>query len=164
MGLVSLKTVHHRAFRRLFYKKQKREIQQQVEHFLNGACALLYRKESVALLQKAKKEGHRVIIQSSSPDFLVHPIAQRLEVEGVASPYFVDDTGRFCSFSVIDGVCKKELLQKLTHEVGQGVTSTVYTDSIADLPLLEAATYPVGVHPDKKLFEIALQRGWAIVI
>jgi HAD superfamily hydrolase (TIGR01490 family) len=39
--------------------------------------------------------------------------------------------------------------------------SWFYSDSISDLPLLEAVTHPVAVRPDARLRALAEQRGWA---
>jgi HAD superfamily hydrolase (TIGR01490 family) len=41
--------------------------------------------------------------------------------------------------------------------------STAYSDSINDLPLLEAVNEPVAVDPDPRLAAIAQQRGWPIL-
>ena len=38
-----------------------------------------------------------------------------------------------------------------------------YSDSAADLPLLEYAGYAVLIHPSKSLAEIGKTRGWAIL-
>lgn len=41
--------------------------------------------------------------------------------------------------------------------------STAYSDSINDLPLLEAVDAPVAVDPDARLAAIALERGWRVL-
>ena len=41
--------------------------------------------------------------------------------------------------------------------------STGYSDSINDLPLLEAVDQAVAVNPDARLGEIAAQRGWKVL-
>ena len=41
--------------------------------------------------------------------------------------------------------------------------STAYSDSINDLPLLEAVRTPVAVDPDPRLAEIARERGWKVL-
>src|SRR5205807_9760506 len=38
--------------------------------------------------------------------------------------------------------------------------SVAYADSASDLPMLEAAGYPVAVNPEAKLATIARRRGW----
>jgi HAD superfamily hydrolase (TIGR01490 family) len=40
--------------------------------------------------------------------------------------------------------------------------SVVYADSASDLPMLEAAGYPVAVNPETKLAAIARKRGWHV--
>jgi phosphoserine phosphatase len=37
-----------------------------------------------------------------------------------------------------------------------------YTDSITDLPLLEAVGQPIVVNPDARLRRVAKRRGWPI--
>ena len=41
--------------------------------------------------------------------------------------------------------------------------STFYSDSVNDLPLMEAVQYPVAVDPDDKLLRISEQRGWEVI-
>jgi phosphoserine phosphatase len=38
----------------------------------------------------------------------------------------------------------------------------VYADSTSDLPMLEAAGYPVAVNPETKLAALARKRGWLV--
>ena len=42
-------------------------------------------------------------------------------------------------------------------------TSTAYSDSINDLPLLQAVNQPVAVSPDARLAEIAQAAGWPVL-
>jgi phosphoserine phosphatase len=41
--------------------------------------------------------------------------------------------------------------------------ATFYSDSINDLPLLEAVATPVAVDPDERLLDEAKRRGWRVV-
>ena len=41
--------------------------------------------------------------------------------------------------------------------------SFFYSDSINDLPLLEAVTHPVAVRPDERLRAHAAQAGWSVI-
>ena len=41
--------------------------------------------------------------------------------------------------------------------------SCFYTDSLSDLPMLEAVGRPVAVHPDPRLRRLARQRRWPTV-
>jgi phosphoserine phosphatase len=40
--------------------------------------------------------------------------------------------------------------------------SVAYADSTSDLPMLEAAGYPVAVNPETKLAALARKRGWLV--
>ncbi len=46
------------------------------------------------------------------------------------------------------------------HEFDQ---SWFYSDSVSDLPLLEAVSHPVAVRPDERLLAHALQHGWPVM-
>ena len=48
-------------------------------------------------------------------------------------------------------------------ELLEGFHSTAYSDSINDLPLLEAVETPVAVNPDARLAAIAAERGWRVL-
>jgi phosphoserine phosphatase len=55
-----------------------------------------------------------------------------------------------------------EWLASHSHTLGK-FRSTAYSDSINDLPLLEAVDEPVAVDPDPRLAAIAQQRGWQVL-
>jgi phosphoserine phosphatase len=61
---------------------------------------------------------------------------------------------------------KVERLHAWLHERGQSLAdfdSTAYSDSINDLPLLEAVNQPVAVDPDPRLAAIAMDRHWPVL-
>jgi phosphoserine phosphatase len=55
-----------------------------------------------------------------------------------------------------------EWLAARGHELRK-FRSTAYSDSINDLPLLEAVDVAVAVDPDPRLAEIARERGWRVL-
>jgi phosphoserine phosphatase len=86
-----------------------------------------------------------------------HSIATRVEV--------VDGkfTGRgikpFCY-----GRGKLYWAEKFAEEHGIDLAASwFYTDSIVDLPMLEAVGHPVAVNPDPRLRAEAKRRGWLVV-
>jgi len=42
-------------------------------------------------------------------------------------------------------------------------SSYAYSDSITDLPMLEAVGHPVAVNPDRPLLRVARERDWEVV-
>ncbi len=55
----------------------------------------------------------------------------------------------------------QQWMQKNNFDDFSGVT--FYSDSINDLPLLEAVDFPKAVNPDAMLEKISLERGWEII-
>jgi HAD superfamily hydrolase (TIGR01490 family) len=90
--------------------------------------------------------------------------------EVLATEPEIDGQGRYTG-EIVGQACFRE--QKITHVQAwlarRGVRwedierSWFYSDSINDLPLLEAVTDPVVVDPDPALRAQALARGWPIV-
>ena len=61
------------------------------------------------------------------------------------------------------GEARALLLDEFARAQGLTLGETVaYADSTSDLPMLEAAGFPVAVNPEAKLAAIARRRGWAI--
>ena len=61
------------------------------------------------------------------------------------------------------GEARALLMEQWAASFGLDLSHTVaYADSTSDLPMLEAAGYPVAVNPEPKLSAIARRRGWTI--
>jgi phosphoserine phosphatase len=69
-------------------------------------------------------------------------------------------TGRFDG-PFVYGEGKVEAMRAFAaeHEIDLGA-SYAYSDSLSDLPMLEAVGHPVVVNPDPALAEIAKREGW----
>lgn len=106
------------------------------------------------------------MVVSSSPQDVVLPIAHHLGADIViASQLDVDDNGRYTGqlrfFAYGDH--KVRAMQELSVSHGLDLKrSWAYSDSITDLPMLEAVGHPVTVNPDDDLQAVALTRGWNI--
>ena len=54
-------------------------------------------------------------------------------------------------------------MRELAEERGYDLADCyAYSDSISDLPLLEAVGHPSAVNPDRTLRKVAIERGWPI--
>jgi HAD superfamily hydrolase (TIGR01490 family) len=110
--------------------------------------------------------GHQVVIATSAVRQAALPLAEELSIEHlVCSELEVEDralTGRF-ERPLCYGTGKLERARSLVQSLGFGLDRAVfYTDSITDLPLLEAVGQPVAVNPDPRLRRLARRRGWPI--
>ncbi len=112
--------------------------------------------------------GDTILLASATNELIVQPIAKRLDIQNVIGTQvkFINDkcTGEYIPPSAL-GEGKLQLvqqwMQKNNFDDFNGVT--FYSDSINDLPLLEAVDFPKAVNPDAMLEKISLERGWEII-
>lgn len=153
---LSLWTMQSRVFDRLFKGKSVAELSVHLAPFLK---TLVWYEPVLTRLKRLREEGYEICILSSSPRFLVEPIARMIDVtDVVATDYSVDSEGRLSAISLlIDGAKKKEALLTLGQE------AIAFSDSHVDLPFLEAANQVVAVNPTRPLRRLAKQRNWEIL-
>jgi HAD superfamily hydrolase (TIGR01490 family) len=123
-------------------------------------------QEALDLIALHRSEGRRIYIVSSSPEEVVRPLARHFGVSGViATRAQVGRDNRYTGeleFYAY-GEQKAEAIESLARRVGLDLShSFAYSDSITDLPMLEAVGNPVAVNPDKDLRKIAEEREWAV--
>lgn len=123
------------------------------------------------LVQRHRAAGHACALVTATTRFIAEPFGAALGLDDVlATEPEVNDQG--CYTGEIVGVaCFRE--HKLTHVQAwlarRGVSwsdvrrSWFYSDSINDLPLMEAVTDPVAVNPDRRLRAHAAARGWPVL-
>jgi len=135
------------------------------ESFEGGLKGDLF-PEAVTLVRSLRDGGRRVMLATSSLDFIVAPLAEYLCVDGVLATKleFVDGTctGRMLGMPMFRREKKDRVLSFLAEQAVQPGECSFYSDSINDLPLLEAVGKPVAVNPDFRLRRIARRRGWQI--
>ena len=119
-------------------------------------------QEAMDLIALHKALGRKVFIVSSSPEGVVRPLAQRLGVEDVIATRAEVVDGKFTGN--LEFYAYREQKAEAIREL-EGIDlegSYAYSDSITDLPMLEAVGNPVAVNPDRELRKIAEQREWKI--
>jgi HAD superfamily hydrolase (TIGR01490 family) len=127
---------------------------------------IIYR-EALDLMEWHRSLGRGIYLVSSSPEEVVTPIGGLLGVDAViATKSSVDAAGRYVG--ELDFYCygphKAEAMRTLAAEKGIDLAdSWAYSDSITDLPMLEAVGRPVPANPDRDLRRVAKDRGWPIV-
>ena len=121
--------------------------------------------EALDLIQLHRALGRKVFIVSSSPEEVVRPLAERLgDVDVIATKAKIEDgkyTGELELYCYGQG--KADMIGKIADEQLIDLTgSYAYSDSITDLPMLEAVGHPIAVNPDRELRREAERRGWKI--
>lgn len=123
--------------------------------------------EMVEILFHHRELGHEVYLASASPRELVEVMADGLGLSGglgtelgVSGEVFTGDL----LGPLLHGEAKADAVFQLAKQLGVTHDRLVaYSDSIADLPLLEGVEHPVAVNPDRRLHHLAVERGWPVV-
>ena len=143
-----------------------------MEHLLNefftASILPCLRKEAMAEINRLRAAGKKVILVSSSIDFLVQLICEHVGADGwVATELGKVDgklTGRISGRAVY-GEEKFPALQRYADGVfGSWLLDAAYGDHGSDASLLERARNSIVVCPDHELKRIAGLNGWRVVI
>lgn len=137
-----------------------------VEETLHDIVDPLVYAEATELVADHKAEGHDVVIVSASGAEIVAPISEMIGATHSIGTSMVADAGRYTG--EIDFYCygenKATAIKKLAAERGYDLAAShAYSDSITDLPMLEAVGHPTVVNPDRALRVLATERGWPLL-
>jgi HAD superfamily hydrolase (TIGR01490 family) len=139
-------------------------VEQLVREIVDEVVSPLVYAEALALIDEHKRVGRKVVIISSSPEEIVKPLARYLGVDHViATRAKIDDEGRYTGEMEFYAYAesKAEAIQELAAAEGLSLPdSFAYSDSVTDLPMLQAVGHPVVVNPDKELAQEAEERDW----
>ena len=138
-----------------------------VQETLEGVIDPIVYDEALELINRHRWAGRRVIIVSASPEEIVAPLARYLGADdAIATRARLDSAGRYTGdveFYAY-GPAKAEAIAEMAErdDIDLGA-SYAYSDSITDLPMLEAVGHPVAVNPDRDLARAAREREWEVL-
>ena len=145
---------------------EQSHVSQIVRDALEGVIDPIVYSEALDLIRDHQAQGHKVFIVSASPEEIVAPLAQHLGVdEAIATRAQLDEEGRYTGevefYSY--GPSKVEAMERAGVRDGFDLKNCwAYSDSITDLPMLEAVGHPVAVNPDRDLLRAAKRNGWEV--
>ena len=122
--------------------------------------------EALDLIAEHRAAGRRVYIISASPEEIVVPLARYLEVdEAIATRAGIDAEGRYTGD--VDfyayGPFKAQRMREVAEQRGIDLAASyAYSDSVTDIPMLDAVGHAVAVNPDRDLARAAADRGWEV--
>jgi HAD superfamily hydrolase (TIGR01490 family) len=134
--------------------------------FWEQVCPRISEQARLAI-EEHRAQGHRLILLTGSPEFIVAPLATYLKIDQVIAGRLEKAgdtfTGRMIEpYPYRDG--KRLAAERLAAEQGLDLgASYMYGDSPGDLPILEAVGHPRVVNPIRGMRRIARQRGWPIL-
>lgn len=122
--------------------------------------------EAANLIADHKLCGRDVVVVSASGEEIVAPIARELGANHSMATRMVVADGKYTGD--VDFYCfaegKVEAIEELAAREGYALEHCyAYSDSITDLPMLEAVGHPAVVNPDRALRKEAAARGWPVL-
>ena len=144
------------------------EINEYMRPFVTKVIEPMINTLALKIIHDHGDSGDTILLASATNELIVQPIAKRLDIQNVIGTQvkFINDkcTGEYIPPSAL-GEGKLQLVQQWMQKNNFDDFSgaTFYSDSINDLPLLEAVDFPKAVNPDAMLEKISLERGWEII-
>lgn len=129
------------------------------------------RPKALELVREHQARGDLVALVTATNDFITGPIAQAFGIPDLLAVRLERDAGGTITGRIAGTPSYREGKVTRVREwlAQQGLTwdrfgrSSVYSDSVNDLPLLELATDPVATNPSPALRRIAETRGWRVL-
>jgi HAD superfamily hydrolase (TIGR01490 family) len=123
--------------------------------------------EMIERINHHKAQGHEIWLLTASPQGLASVMARDLTLTGAIGTTLEEKDGVFTG--EIDGELLHGPLKAkaaVQHALESGVNLAhcyAYSDSAADIPLLESVGHPVAVNPDHTLLAHATELSWPIL-
>jgi HAD superfamily hydrolase (TIGR01490 family) len=150
------------------FLRDRREVDfaEQCQRLVEDRVLPLLLPAGLRTIEKHRQNGHALALLSSSPRYIVEPVAKALSVEVVGATEFEVKSGRLTG-QLRGPACYGAGKIHWAEELGRNhnldvAASWFYTDSYTDLPMLERVTHKVAVNPDPRLRRTAKTRGWAV--
>ena len=122
--------------------------------------------EATELIAEHRANGDEVVVLSASGLEVVEPIAALVGADRCLATRMTVRGGRYTGEIelYLYGEQKARAARDLADTRGYRLADCrAYSDSITDLPLLEAVGHPTAVNPDRALRRVAQERGWPIL-
>lgn len=143
------------------------DLRRRVEAFYDTQVKSLYRPGGAAALERHRAAGDKLVLLTSASNYLSEHVQRELALDGfLANRFSVGADGLFTGEpdgELCYGAGKLVLASAYaeSHDIDLA-SCAFYTDSMADLPVLEAVGRPVAVNPDPRLRRLAQSRRWAV--
>lgn len=143
------------------------DVEALADHFMADLVESIQPRMHQVLAEHAE-QGHDRVVLSASPTEIVARFARAAGLEhGTGTTSERDADGRYTgrlSGPFCYGPGKVDALHDVATQRGYDLSASfAYSDSVSDLPLLEAVGHPVAVNPEPELRAIAAERGWDVV-
>jgi HAD superfamily hydrolase (TIGR01490 family) len=141
-------------------------LQKLIETHLEAVVTPLIYAEATALIHQHREAGRLIVLVTSTGAEMADPIGTIVGADQVLRTTMVERNGHYTG-EIADymyGPRKAEAVHELAADLDIDLDASYgYSDSITDLPLLEAVGHPHAVNPDRVLRRTAQERGWPVL-
>jgi HAD superfamily hydrolase (TIGR01490 family) len=117
------------------------------------------------LIAKLKSENYFLIFISGSHNELVQKLAEYYGFDDFAGTHYSRENSKLKSDVFVAAHYKKELLEKMIEKHRLSLEDSYGVgDTASDAPMLEMVENAIAFNPDKKLYKLALENNWRIVV
>ena len=140
------------------------QVDQWADDFVNTVVPAHAYPLALQALAQHRAQGNHLLIISATADFIVRRVAARLGVADVLAIDLAQHSGKFTGHT--QGVLtfregKVTRLQAWLRDRALGLAGSFgYSDSLNDVPLLQAVDHASVVNPNESLRALALQNQW----
>ncbi len=164
--LFSMEQFHEKVFQVFLQGTPFTSIDQHAEDFVEKVFEEVVCPKIGAFLNKAQKEEQKILLLSTSPDFLVGRFAKRFGISTwSSSSYLVDKENRFSKIATtMTGALKAKTA--LSYRDTWGISKEAiyaFSDSSEDEPLLRLASTAYVIRPNRRLKNMQKKRGWILL-
>jgi HAD superfamily hydrolase (TIGR01490 family) len=137
--------------------------QQHINDFFSQRGHLYIYPQAASLLFAYRRQGTKLILITGQDEIMAKAYADALGLDYVIGNRFELEAGRIKGLvkPLCYGEGKVSMAKAFAKEQGFDLADAVfYSDSHADLPLLEAVKQPVVLNPNSQLEQLAKLKGW----
>ncbi len=144
------------------------DIRERTHSFYERQVRPLFRPGAMAELAARRACDDRLVLLTSSSNYMGELVQQELSLDGMLCNRLEVDAAGFHTGRTVGPICfgPGKLQHARAEADAHGVKledCSFFTDSFADLPVLEHVGRAVAVNPDPRLSRIAKKRGWEVV-
>jgi HAD superfamily hydrolase (TIGR01490 family) len=119
------------------------------------------------MARRLKDAGYHIIAISGSPQEILDLFLKPLGFDRAWGTVLAQDAGGCYTGEVLQDPFKnkRRVLEEFLEDADVGLESSVGVgDTLSDVGFLEMVRTPIAFNPNRSFFEMARQRGWAIVV
>lgn len=156
-----------RGFVRRYAGTPEQSLVDQCDHWFEEMVRPAFYQDALELVESHRAQGHRLVLLTAATVYACRPVARHLRFDHYLGTKLAVAGGKLTGAieaPLCFGTGKVLRASALLRELG-GVPLAeciFYTDSITDLPMLEAVGNPRVVNPDPLLAREAKRRGWPV--